>query len=611
MADAPGYSAVRATLRIMEEKGHIRHEQQGASYVYLPKVAPERAKRSALRHMLDTFFNGSPEQVMAALLDGKPSAEELDRIAEMIERARAAREVANASILAGVTIVLAIAWCVTTLLHRASGGPAAIWCGRVLSSRLWCLLRCDGSVPHRTLLPRRRYPRAAWRVTAIAVAPAAHGRVSIFQQLLLTVWVTGTMILLLRCCSMRFGFAPIVRAARGRAPILTSSRVQALWPRDCCARSSCCRIAASTWTGARRRAVLAHEVAHIRRRDPAILLAAHIATAVYWFHPLCWLAAARLRAESERACDDAALRTGLLPSGYARDLLDLARMFDTQLAIPMATTSHLESRVKSILDPLINRSFPARATWFAAIALTAALVAPLTTFTLRAQQQTGAATITGVVTDPTGAVVPNATAATIDQSGARETTVSGPTGNYTFANMPAGVYTIEVRAPGFAVFRQDNLALVSGGKLEANARLAVGGINERITVAAQGTPRPAAAAVAGNGGPIRVGGNVQASRLIQQVKPVYPGFLQAQGIEGTVLLSALISKQGVPTSLKVLKNPGNEEFVSAALSAVEQWRYQPTLLNGEPIEVLTTIQVDFKLSPAATVIDDRVIANVK
>ena len=86
--DPPGYSAVRATLRIMEEKGHIRHEQQGASYFYLPRIAPERAKRSALRHMLDTFFNGSPEQVMAALLDGKPAPEELDRIAAMIETAR-------------------------------------------------------------------------------------------------------------------------------------------------------------------------------------------------------------------------------------------------------------------------------------------------------------------------------------------------------------------------------------------------------------------------------------------------------------------------------------------------------------------------------------------
>lgn len=89
MEEAPSYSAVRATLRIMEEKGHIRHEEQGATYLYLPKVAPERARRSALRHLLDTFFNGSPEQMMAALLDGKPSPEELDRIAALIERARA------------------------------------------------------------------------------------------------------------------------------------------------------------------------------------------------------------------------------------------------------------------------------------------------------------------------------------------------------------------------------------------------------------------------------------------------------------------------------------------------------------------------------------------
>jgi BlaI family penicillinase repressor len=86
--DPPGYSAVRATLRIMEEKGHIRHEQLGASYVYLPKIAPERAKRTAFRHMLDTFFNGSPEKVMAALLDGRPSPDELERIAAMIEAAR-------------------------------------------------------------------------------------------------------------------------------------------------------------------------------------------------------------------------------------------------------------------------------------------------------------------------------------------------------------------------------------------------------------------------------------------------------------------------------------------------------------------------------------------
>ena len=91
ISDPPSYSAVRATLRIMEEKGYIRHEQQGARYVYLPVIAPDQARRSALRHVVDTFFQGSPEQAMAALLDGstaKLSKKELKRMADMIESAR-------------------------------------------------------------------------------------------------------------------------------------------------------------------------------------------------------------------------------------------------------------------------------------------------------------------------------------------------------------------------------------------------------------------------------------------------------------------------------------------------------------------------------------------
>ncbi len=100
---------------------------------------------------------------------------------------------------------------------------------------------------------------------------------------------------------------------------------------------------------------------------------------------------------------------------------------------------------------------------------------------------------------------------------------------------------------------------------------------------------------------------MQAARLIRQVSPIYPDGLQAEGIEGTVQLAAIISRDGVPSSLKVMKNGGNDEFANAALAAVQQWRYQPTLLNGEPTEVLTNIQVDFKLSAQAPIIDDRVL----
>ena len=91
LPDPPSYSAVRAMLRILEEKGHVKHEQDGPRYVYLPTVARDNAKRSALRHMLQTFFDGSAEQAISALLDDSStrlSDRELDRLARMIDQAR-------------------------------------------------------------------------------------------------------------------------------------------------------------------------------------------------------------------------------------------------------------------------------------------------------------------------------------------------------------------------------------------------------------------------------------------------------------------------------------------------------------------------------------------
>ena len=90
LPEPPSYSAVRAMLRILEEKGHVRHEQDGPRYVYLPTVARDNAKRSALRHMVKTFFDGSAEKAISALLDdtSKLSDAELDRLARLIDQAR-------------------------------------------------------------------------------------------------------------------------------------------------------------------------------------------------------------------------------------------------------------------------------------------------------------------------------------------------------------------------------------------------------------------------------------------------------------------------------------------------------------------------------------------
>ena len=91
MPSAPSYSAVRTLLRILEDKGHVRHEQDGARYVYIPTVERDRAKKPALRHMLNTFFEGSVTQAIAALLDEdskRLSEEDWDRLQTMIDRAR-------------------------------------------------------------------------------------------------------------------------------------------------------------------------------------------------------------------------------------------------------------------------------------------------------------------------------------------------------------------------------------------------------------------------------------------------------------------------------------------------------------------------------------------
>ena len=91
LPDPPSYSAVRATLRVLEEKGHIRHRQDGPRYVYLPAISAEKARGAAVKHLLHTFFQGSAEQAVVALLqlpDAKLTDADLERLAERIKNAK-------------------------------------------------------------------------------------------------------------------------------------------------------------------------------------------------------------------------------------------------------------------------------------------------------------------------------------------------------------------------------------------------------------------------------------------------------------------------------------------------------------------------------------------
>ncbi len=115
-------------------------------------------------------------------------------------------------------------------------------------------------------------------------------------------------------------------------------------------------VAADAWSPGRLRAVLMHELGHVRRHDTLIQLVAQLACALYWWNPLAWLAAARLRVEREQACDDLVLEAGIQPSSYAADLLAVARCISPDqaahvVAIRMVEPSWMEARLRRILDP--------------------------------------------------------------------------------------------------------------------------------------------------------------------------------------------------------------------------------------------------------------------
>jgi TonB family protein len=211
-------------------------------------------------------------------------------------------------------------------------------------------------------------------------------------------------------------------------------------------------------------------------------------------------------------------------------------------------------------------------------------------------QQAGSAKLAGTVYDASKAAVPDATVVVSStESKTQEITISGAAGEYEFRVLPVGRYSIEARKSGFQVFKQQTLLTANeSGRLDIV--LDVGEVSERVEVVAKAPP-----AASPNTGPspprrIRVGGNVQATKLVHQANPVYPERARAQGVQGIVLLEAVISKEGTIRAIRVVNKLADPELVDAAVEAVKNWRYEPTLLNGQPIEVVTTITVNFRLS---------------
>jgi TonB family protein len=179
-----------------------------------------------------------------------------------------------------------------------------------------------------------------------------------------------------------------------------------------------------------------------------------------------------------------------------------------------------------------------------------------------------------------------------------EMTASDAQGNFNFSALPAGEYEMSVLKRGFEEYRVPLAVLEPGRESSQKVTLKIAPNIEEVDVVTEGTAQamPGTEKV-GKPVRIRIGGNVQAAQVLQKVQPVYPGSAKAAGVQGTVILHAVVGMDGTPLSLRVMNPEVDPELVRGAVEAVSKWRYRPTLLNGDPVEVDTTIMVNFKLLP--------------
>ena len=356
---------------------------------------------------------------------------------------------------------------------------------------------------------------------------------------------------------------------------------------------------AAGWPADRIRIVLGHELAHVRRGDWLVQMAAEILRAVYWFNPLIWTACRRLRLESEQACDDAVLKMGVEGAAYATELVDLARAFKSQPqrflpANAIARSSSLERRVRAMLNVRLNRDPMTRTASAAAAVLLVAVTVLVAGFGVSAQSFS---TVSGTLVDQFTRSLPAATVTLANpRSQSKYEIKSDANGRYEFVGVPPGDYILTIESPGFATVKREGVVL-SGQPFQQNVTMRVGSLQETITVTdAQDGPRAWLQVRTAPYAPYKtvactntpVGGNIRPPTKTKDVRPIYP--VGARG--GVVKLEARIGEEGYVTQVEVTGD-ADASLAHAATTAVSQWKFTPTLLDCQAIEVKMNVLVNF------------------
>jgi TonB family protein len=393
-------------------------------------------------------------------------------------------------------------------------------------------------------------------------------------------------------------------------------------------------------------AVLAHELAHIRRHDYLVSVLQSVIETVLFYHPAVWWVSKQVRRERECCCDELAVAVGGDRLAYARALsaLEERRSYSPEFALG-ANGGVLTMRIKRLLGCKEDSAVSQMAAFMvlaliviaagsyvvtvaraevnalsraahAASSMELEAVTPLNTLivepamrqfrltepVLMAQAEAPAAgaaqgdgTIAGSIVDQMGAVVARAKVTSVNtDNGTQTRSETDNSGKYSLTPLQPGPYNVEVEANGFQRLLQENVRVDSGKTVGLNLKLTVDRGSGAQLVPAAPPFRLFRA------DPMSVSAGVMTGNLIYKADPVYPEIAKAAHVQGAVILHAIISKTGTVERLDVISGPGM--LVSSAQDAVRQWKYKPYLLNGEPVEVETSITVNYTMADSTPLI---------
>ncbi len=377
------------------------------------------------------------------------------------------------------------------------------------------------------------------------------------------------------------------------------------------------------WSDDRRRAVLAHELAHIRRGDWVVHVLVELTAAIYWFHPLFWTARNRLRRESEQAADDVALALGTSGTEYAAHLIAIVRAARTPVrawtaSVAMARPSHLEARVAALLDAGANRASVDRRMAMAAAVIAAATAVPLaamrtpaasveiefrTSDLLPAEFPWNAGPAGALPAAPTVRLV-GANASRVDALVAPEIVEYTTPPLYSDTARRRGVEgVVTVRARIDERGRIDGMRVVRGVGFGLDQNALVAARQWRFRPAMRdGTPvameteleivfslrNEAINALIANDMATLMGPGVAPPTAVRVIELPPP----APNARGTVLLDVVLPEDGIPKIVRILKSL-SPELDESAIRTFEQWRFSPALKDGRPIKVRMIAEVNF------------------